>query len=208
MLLGGSASPIQEDLCVVCASARNKIRVLPDSSKGNAFTRIISHQFYDKSIKLSATLEADIIFEQLTLFFTRKKFERHFSNTTNITDQKTRVLICPGASVNERRWTAKTLTEIVNHIASLDIAVTISVLGTKIDGITYKDLRSFFMANKINIQFNNFELSELEAIIVSSEIVVTNDSAPMHIARMYRRPMVVISGQGHINRFIGESNFG
>ena len=208
LLLGGSASTIQEDLCVVFAFARNKIRVQPDSSKGNVFTRIISRQFYDKSIELVSLFEVDIIFEQLALFFKKKPVNFSKSKTSITANHNTRVLICPGASVRERRWTGKTLIGVINQIKGSDIAASITVLGTKIDGASYSDLTSFFLVNKINIQFNNFELSDLEAMIVSSEIVVTNDAAPMHIARMYRRPMVVMSGQGHISRFIGEANFG
>lgn len=208
LLLGGSASPIQEDLCVVFSCARNKIRVHPDSSKGNVFTRIISRQFYDKSIKLESLFEADIIFEQLALLFKKNPVLFSNPNTSGTKDHNTCVLICPGASLRERRWTVKTLMGVINQIKDLDIGANITVLGTKIDGAGYSDLTDFFIANKINIQFNNYELRDLEAKIISSDIVITNDAAPMHIARMYRCPMVVMSGQGHVSRFVGEANFG
>jgi len=208
LLLGGSASPIQEDLCVVFASAQNKIRVYPDSSKGNVFTRIVSRWFYDKCIKLEILLEADIIFEQLALFFEKIPVQFSKSNNTVSTDHNKCVLICPGASLRERRWTVETLIGVINQIKSLDIAVSITILGSKIDGEDYAELTSFFISNKINVQFDNYKLSDLEAKIISAEIIITNDAAPMHIARMYRCPMIVVSGQGHVNRFVGETNFG
>ena len=207
-LLGGSASPVQEDLCVVFASARNKIRVYPDSSKGNVFTRIVSRQFYDKSIKVEVLLEADIIFKQLALLLEKAPVHYSKSNTRSTTGHNKSVLICPGASLSERRWTVKTLMGVINQIKRLDIDVNITILGTKIDGEGYSELTSYFISNKINVQFNNYELNELEEKITYSDIVITNDAAPMHIARMYRSPMVVMSGQGHVNRFIGEANFG
>ena len=36
---------------------------------------------------------------------------------------------------------------------------------------------------------------------------MTNDSAPLHIARLHNIPAIVYSGQGHVSRFIGDDKF-
>ena len=110
--------------------------------------------------------------------------------------------------MSERRWTVKTLLAVIDQIKSLAIFTNITILGTKIDGAAYSEIKHFLINNKIIIKFENYELKDLENTITSSDIIVTNDSAPMHIARLYGLPMVVMSGQGHISRFIGDKNYG
>lgn len=208
LLLGGSSSPIQEDLCVVFTNSGKKIRVKPDNSKGNIFTRFISQQFYDQTIGMKALFEADIIYKQLASIFSKKSATFYKSENSVSVDRVKKVLICPGASLSERRWTVKTLLAVIDQIKSLAIFTNITILGTKIDGAAYSEIKHFLINNKIIIKFENYELKDLENTITSSDIIVTNDSAPMHIARLYGLPMVVMSGQGHISRFIGDKNYG
>ena len=63
------------------------------------------------------------------------------------------------------------------------------------------------MNDKVVFEFNDIELEKIESYINLSKLVITNDSAAMHIAVLFGVKSIVYSGQGHISRFIGEQNF-
>lgn len=209
IVLGGSSSPIEEDLCATITVANHKIRSKPDTSKGNALTRLVGYLFYDETTVYDSFLEEEIIKRQLEKFFDAKvddnsgaEFIEDAQNTCKT------IVVFPGASSMKRRWNVATLKSIIVEIKKIDALSTILVIGTRVDGLTYIEAKKgSALSNDAIFQFGKLSIDDLEKAISGADLVISNDSAPMHIAKLFSKPLIVYSGQGHLKRFVDETRF-
>ena len=204
IVTGGSCSPLEEDLAAVLVRAKRKCRVKPDSSKGNTSTRFIGGWFYDVEHESTSKYERDIIAQQLFLEGINRNFFDEISQERNSNDCINKLLIFPGASSEKRRWTFDTLKAICDLCEAQFPETKIVVCGSESDGLAYGEKLGSLRSDAVKIQFEDLPLFELENIIRACDLAICNDSGPLHIAQFFETETVCISGQGHLDRFVGE----
>lgn len=207
LFLGGSSSPVQEDFLAVCVKAKRKLRTFPDLSMGNNFTRGIGGSIYDLQFRSNSVHEGEVIFEQI----------QHLLGDVSLTEigkkgnaqpkSENAISIFPGASKLQRSWQKATLERVVSMALEFAGMSPIIVCGTLKEGEIYNELQSLFDENKVFFYFDDMRLDVLEGYVKNSRLVITNDSAALHIAALFNVKTIVFSGQGHLQRFIGEQNF-
>jgi lipopolysaccharide heptosyltransferase II len=112
----------------------------------------------------------------------------------NIDASKKNVIIHPGSNFEYKRWPMEYYTQLIDRMYYRD-DVNFLLIGTKEE----KEL-----CDKIAVKFGGrvyslageSTLLELAALIDSAQLVIANDSGPMHIAFCLDKPLVAIFGRG------------
>ncbi len=98
-----------------------------------------------------------------------------------------RLLIVPGANAIEKRWSRF---DAVGQRLSTELRARTVVTGAPDEGPLVRDL-----VMSIGGQTNAFtgrDLATLHALVRAADVVITNDTAPMHLAFLAKRPAVAI----------------
>ncbi len=105
--------------------------------------------------------------------------------------------VCPGGSVNPaekvvaRRWSIERYAELCNELIKLNLQPVI--FGSKDDVPVVNELMNKTNSNCINM-CGETTLKQLGALIKKCRVIVTNDSAPIHIAVAVGTPSVSLFG--------------
>lgn len=119
---------------------------------------------------------------------------------------KVRIIINPGARWNTKRWYSNRYAELIDELDRRYDA-RIILIGDKDDMDVANNI-----ANQITSPITNLSgkttLVELAAVLNRCDILITNDSGPMHLANLLGRPVVAIFGPTDPNKTgpAGEKN--
>lgn len=102
------------------------------------------------------------------------------------------VVINPGARSHIKRWTEEGFSFIADKLIK-DCGVDIVFVGDKEDGPVVSGIVQSVKGNFIDLS-GKTTLGELAALIGMSQLVVSNDSAPMHLACALKVPVVALFG--------------
>ena len=116
-----------------------------------------------------------------------------------IESEDTLIGLHPGG-MPSRRWPIENFSQVIKEISKRipfsKFVITGGEdevnLGEKLTEIT--EARTLNLAGKLNIE-------ELGALIRRCSLYISNDTAPMHIAAVLKRPLIAIFGPGDITRF-------
>jgi len=132
-------------------------------------------------------------------FKTRLKLNVYKEDESNLSDflsaikstNKKIIGIHIGASQSNKAWEKHCYHKVINHLLG-EKDFCIILFG----GYNEKEFKSFFFDIKSELFFNtigNFKLNELVVAISSIDLMVTNDTGPMHIAVATGKPVIDIS---------------
>lgn len=106
--------------------------------------------------------------------------------------KKTRVVINPGGRWESKKWLADRYTQLINKLGQKYNAAII-LTGDNKDKSTVADILKDVTMQVIDLSGCS-TLVELTAVLASSDILITNDSGPMHLAHYLGIPLVAIFG--------------
>ena len=201
IILGGSRSPIEEDFISSVLGFTEVNATNSDLTKTTNFSIFFENFFYDKILHTNTTLEYSLIRKQF------QKFGFFFKKNNNFKISGNHIIIAPGASDEKRIWTANTLNLVIHNISIIFNRSKIEIIGSLRDFQQFYDIKNSYMGNKnitFNFQNNNFQ--SLKKIIEQSSLIICNDSGILHIAKYFNIKTILISGQGHFNRFAKYDN--
>jgi ADP-heptose:LPS heptosyltransferase len=107
-------------------------------------------------------------------------------------------LVCPGSLMEEKRWHAA---KFARTIDALSIDAGTPVLCGARDDYPIADTISKMTSVRVINLAGRTSLLELAALMQRALVVISNDSAPAHLAAAVRAPVVVLLGGGHFGRF-------
>lgn len=111
----------------------------------------------------------------------------------NIPEDKKIVALFPGATHSTKMYPAESYIKMIHKSGE---NFYFWLLGSKTEtGLTYKI--NFETADKTSDLGGKFDLKELIAVIALSDVVITNDSGPMHIAAALGKLQIAIFGATH-----------
>ena len=102
------------------------------------------------------------------------------------------VLVTPGSRWETKNWRPEGFSATIDHLhKNLDTAVVLSGAAQECD--LCQLISQSCCLPPINVA-GQMNLAELVALIEGAALIITNDSAPLHIARALNRPLVSIFG--------------
>ncbi|HKR08545.1 MAG TPA: glycosyltransferase family 9 protein, partial [Gemmatimonadaceae bacterium] len=121
-----------------------------------------------------------------------QRWAREFLAAHGVSTEARLVAIHPGASVPEKRWPLERFVEVAAAVAQMPDTKVLAFIAPDGYGERLSDVRGVITA-KVNLR-------ELIALVECCDVLVCNDSGPMHIAGAVGVPTVSIFGSG-INRW-------
>jgi lipopolysaccharide heptosyltransferase II len=113
--------------------------------------------------------------------------------------QRRWILLNPGARWWNKRWPAASFRETLRWFAATFPQHHFGILGGKEDLIVANEILEGARDRTVNLA-GATSLGELVEVIRAAELIVTNDTGPMHIAAALGTPMVALFGPTNPNR--------
>lgn len=133
----------------------------------------------------------DIAYEFFIKDFDRQK-ESQFLKENGVLDKDLLVVLCPGGNWDMKRWPKENFAKLGDlFIEKLGAKVVIS--GAKKDISLAEDIKKM-MKGKPIISCGNTTLKELGALLERADLVVANDTGPMHLAVAMKTNVVALFG--------------
>lgn len=102
------------------------------------------------------------------------------------------VAVAPGTIWNTKRWPAERFAAVCGQIASEDIAIVL--VGGKEDAPLCKEVMEIAQAKNVFSIAGKLSLLQSAELIRRCKVLISNDSAPMHLAVAVGTPVVAIFG--------------
>ncbi len=113
--------------------------------------------------------------------------------------QRRWILLNPGARWWNKRWPAASFREALRRLATFYPRHHFAILGGREDAEMATEILPGAPDRTINLA-GSTNLGELVEIIRAAELIVTNDTGPMHIAAALGTPMIALFGPTNPNR--------
>ncbi|MBI3418218.1 MAG: lipopolysaccharide heptosyltransferase II [Verrucomicrobia bacterium] len=103
------------------------------------------------------------------------------------------IVLNPGARWANKRWPTQHFAAITNRLAATNADVRFAILGTEADTPAAAEISLAAPARCLNLA-GQTSLLEMLAWIQLSDLVIANDTGPMHAAAAMRKPLVAVFG--------------
>lgn len=103
------------------------------------------------------------------------------------------IAVQPGARWVNKRWPAEHYAEVIRRITSEQEGIRVAILGGRDDRDLGEQLARANSARCLNLA-GQTSLSEMVEWIRKSDLLISNDSGPMHVAAALGKPVVAIFG--------------
>lgn len=152
-----------------------------------------NRHFSDAMMKIAELAGGKPIRKDLEVFWeegTEKKWENLFLNDQ--AKDKVNIGINPGGDRENRRWDPENYATVADQLINR-YAAQIFIFGGPGEEDIAKKIQKFMKGESINLA-GKLNLNDLVFIISRLDLLVTNDSGPMHIASAVKTPLVAIFG--------------
>lgn len=122
-----------------------------------------------------------------------KDFVQSMLKKYSLTENSKKLILFPGAKHQTKQYPLEKYAEFLN---SIDESWKIIIAGTKQEYTQAVTLASSLKANSYNL-CGEFDVAQLAALIYEGDIIVTNDSGPMHLAAALGKMQIAIFGATH-----------
>jgi heptosyltransferase-1 len=103
------------------------------------------------------------------------------------------IALLPGARWNNKRWPVENFVELVRQLAPLAPDLKFAILGGKADAPLGKTIAEADPTRCLDLT-GQTSLWEMIEWVRLTELVITNDTGPMHIAAALRKPVIALFG--------------
>jgi len=147
----------------------------------------------DRNLKLAAALGCEVQGVEFPINFNRETEQEALGFLQNIQLDKGKPLVTfvPGTRWEKKRWPLNSFS-LLGDLLIEKMGAGIIVAGSRQENRLIHEIRSA-MKNP-SAEAVDFSLTKLTALLSKSDVVVTNDSGPMHIAVAMRTPVVALFG--------------
>ena len=147
----------------------------------------------DRNLKLAAALGCEVQEIEFPINFNRETEQEAlgFLQKIQLDTRRPLVTFVPGARWEKKRWPLHSFSRLGDLLIQ-KMGAGIIVAGSRQENRLIHEIRSA-MKNP-SAEAVDFSLTKLTALLSKSDVVVTNDSGPMHIAVAMRTPVVALFG--------------
>ncbi len=197
------------DMMIRATAAKQRIGYFGDLNNIQEHNKTLTDRWYTQLIENStkATMELNI-----NAHFVRELGAREFlssvplikstpSRLFNLQVDHDYLVVAPSASWQPKMWPINNFAELLQRL-SKRFDLQIVLCGGTSDQALCHQLGALVSNHQIINLAGQTTLLELIEIIRSAKLLVTNDSAPVHISAATQTPSVCILGGGHYGRFL------
>jgi lipopolysaccharide heptosyltransferase I len=147
----------------------------------------------DRNLKLAAALGCEVQEIEFPINFNRETEQEAlgFLQKIQLDTRRPLVTLVPGARWEKKRWPLHSFSRLGDLLIQ-KMGAGIIVAGSRQENGLIHEVRSA-MKNP-SAEAVDFSLTKLTALLTKSDVVVTNDSGPMHIAVAMGTPVVALFG--------------
>ena len=117
---------------------------------------------------------------------------KKFLEVRGVADKDRLIVLCPGGNWGPKRWPKKNFAELADMLAEgLNAKIVLS--GAKKDAALVEEIRGM-MKNVPVVSCGQTTLKELGALLERADLVVANDSGPMHLAVAMKSSVIALFG--------------
>ena len=120
------------------------------------------------------------------------KWVKDFLRTNNLSHARPLIAVNPSARWEKKRWPITSYAALINQLIR-ELKAGIIILGSKED-IPLAEKISFLASGRPVVSAGKTSLKTLSALLERVDLLVTNDSGPMHIAAALGTPVVALFG--------------
>ena len=117
---------------------------------------------------------------------------KDFLRTNNLSHARPLIAVNPSARWEKKRWPITSYAALINQLIR-ELKAGIIILGSKED-IPLAEKISFLASGRPVVSAGKTSLKTLSALLERVDLLVTNDSGPMHIAAALGTPVVALFG--------------
>ncbi len=110
-----------------------------------------------------------------------------------MSDAAVRVAVCPGAKHRAKRYPAAKFANLIDMLID-DPGARVILIGSKADERQISDIMTGITNKECVLTLTDGTIKQSAAVIRECDILVTNDSAPMHLAVSVGTPLVALFG--------------
>ena len=133
----------------------------------------------------------DISYEFFVRDLDRQGIEK-FLASSGVSSKDRLVVLCPGGNWDPKRWPKKSFAKLADMLTQ-DLGVKIVLSGAKKDVNLIEEIRSMMNSTPL-ISCGLTTLKELAALLERADLVVANDSGPMHLAVAMKSKVIALFG--------------
>lgn len=119
-----------------------------------------------------------------------KAAQNKFS-AAGLSNQKPVITVAPGAGSYEKRWPIQHYAEIARHFQSKGFQI--AVVGSRDEKVLGDEILKDSGGGMVNL-CGILEIRELAAFLIQVSLLISNDSAVMHLANELEKPVVAVFG--------------
>jgi ADP-heptose:LPS heptosyltransferase len=197
------------DMLIRATAAKQRIGYLGDLNNIQEHCKTLTDRWYTRLIDNSTTATMEL---NINAHFVRELGAHDFlssvsliksmpSRLFNLQVDRGYLVVAPGASWQPKMWSLDHFAELLQHL-SKRFDLQIVLCGGASEQALCSQVESLVANRKVLNLAGQTTLLELIEIIRSAKLLVTNDSAPVHISAATQTPSVCILGGGHYGRFL------
>jgi heptosyltransferase-2 len=115
-----------------------------------------------------------------------------FLESSGLTKASALIGIAPGSVWKTKRWPRERFTEVVRNIVNDGLSAVL--IGGKEDEQLCQEIKFGIVSNRVAISAGRLSVLQSAELIRRCRVLVSNDSAPMHLAVAMRTPVLAIFG--------------
>jgi len=117
---------------------------------------------------------------------------KKFLNSHGVADKDRFIVLCPGGNWGPKRWPKRSFAKLADMLAEgLNAKIVLS--GAKKDALLVEEIRGMMKSAPV-ISCGLTTLKELGALLEGADLVVANDSGPMHLAVAMKSNVIALFG--------------
>jgi len=196
------------DAIIRVSGANIKIGFDGDCTNQSKFFKLISDQWYSKLIRSDKLIKMERdrnheFFEKLSnkkVKFKQYILPKLIDLNTRIFPPKRYIVICPGASSEDKCWPKERYKKLVKEIMN-NFEIKIIICGSKKEKGLIKDIMKDFESEFLKDIYGK-RLIEFIEILRNALFIIGNDSSPVHIASLVKTKSICIYGGKLHKRFM------
>lgn len=158
------------------------------------FFRPAKKALYMKDIHLSKLKGLGIDISDAEFLIETKKEDDEYAERVlkSISNKGNLIVIAPGARSSVKRWEVDNFKEVAKKLTG-DFKAAIILIGDKDDHPYTNEIAKSLAGNFLNLS-GKTSLMQLAALLKHAKLLISNDSAPMHLATALKVPVIAIFG--------------
>jgi lipopolysaccharide heptosyltransferase II len=117
---------------------------------------------------------------------------KKFLNSHGVADKDRLVVLCPGGNWDPKRWPKKSFAKLADMLYE-KFNVKIVLSGAKKDAVLVEEIKGMMKIHPV-VSCGLTTLKELGALLERANLVIANDSGPMHLAVAMKSNVIALFG--------------